>query len=198
LQDKRLQQRGEYEWLLEPDGSMKVPAIIYASREQLEEMDRQVLSQLTNVAALPGIYQAVYAMPDAHWGYGFPIGGVAAFDPRRGGVVSAGGVGFDISCGVRTMLTGLTADEVRAVKFPLADSLFREIPAGVGSTGHLQMRPKEMDKMLVGGAQWAVSRGYGDAADLERIKGKRSSQFAAILGTVHYDEVIHRDNLLVL
>jgi len=170
LQDKRLQQRGEYEWLLEPDGSMKVPAIIYASREQLEEMDRQVLSQLTNVAALPGIYQAVYAMPDAHWGYGFPIGGVAAFDPRRGGVVSAGGVGFDISCGVRTMLTGLTADEVRAVKFPLADSLFREIPAGVGSTGHLQMRPKEMDKMLVGGAQWAVSRGYGDAADLERIE----------------------------
>ncbi len=170
MRDKRLQQRGEYEWLIEPHGSMRVPAIIYASREQLEEMDQQVLTQLTNVAALPGIYQAAYAMPDAHWGYGFPIGGVAAFDPRTGGIISAGGVGFDISCGVRTMLTGLTADEVRAVKFPLADSLFREIPAGVGSSGHLHLRAMELDAMLAGGARWAVDRGYGRAADLERIE----------------------------
>jgi tRNA-splicing ligase RtcB len=109
-------------------------------------------------------------MPDAHWGYGFPIGGVAAFDAEQGGVVSAGGVGFDISCGVRTLLTGLTLHEVNAKKDALADALFHTVPAGVGSRGRLSLDEKEMDAMLSGGAQWAVERGYGVAHDLERVE----------------------------
>ena len=94
-------------WRIERSGAMRVPAIIYADEDLIRGMDDKVYEQAANVAALPGIVQACYVMPDAHWGYGFPIGGVAAFDPDQGGVVSAGGVGFDISCGVRTMLTGL-------------------------------------------------------------------------------------------
>src|SRR5215510_14085578 len=93
----------ETEWFIEPIGRMRAPAVIYATEELVREMDQKVFEQTTNVATLPGIVKASYAMPDAHWGYGFPIGGVAAFDPDEGGVVSAGGVGFDVSCGVRTM-----------------------------------------------------------------------------------------------
>src|SRR5262245_62340884 len=99
----------ETEWFIKPAGRMLVPAVIYATEELVRDMDQKVFEQTTNVATLPGIVKAAYAMPDAHWGYGFPIGGVAAFDPDEGGVVSAGGVGFDVSCGVRTMTTGLTA-----------------------------------------------------------------------------------------
>jgi tRNA-splicing ligase RtcB len=133
-------------------------------------MDDKVSEQATNVATLPGIVQASYAMPDAHWGYGFPIGGVAAFDPDKGGVVSAGGVGFDISCGVRTMLTGLTVADILPVQKSLADSLFRQIPAGVGSKGTITLDAVDMDAMLAGGAHWALERGWGDARDLERIE----------------------------
>jgi tRNA-splicing ligase RtcB (3'-phosphate/5'-hydroxy nucleic acid ligase) len=125
---------------------------------------------VTNVAKLPGIVKASYAMPDAHWGYGFPIGGVAAFDPEKGGVISAGGVGFDISCGVRTLLTDLTLEQIQPVKERLADALFHRIPAGVGSTGELSLSQKEMDAMLRGGAKWAVERGYGRREDLERVE----------------------------
>ena len=99
-------------WRIEPHGTMRVPAVIYADENLIRDMDDKVYEQAANVATLPGIVQASYAMPDAHWGYGFPIGGVAAFDPDKGGVVSAGGVGFDISCGVRTMLTGLKVSDV--------------------------------------------------------------------------------------
>ena len=127
---------------------MRVPAIIYASEALIRDMDDKVYEQVTNVAKLPGIVKASYAMPDAHWGYGFPIGGVAAFDADKGGVISAGGVGFDISCGVRTLLTGLTLDQVEPVKERLADTLFHKIPAGVGSTGQLSLNDKEMDAML--------------------------------------------------
>jgi tRNA-splicing ligase RtcB len=109
-------------------------------------------------------------MPDAHWGYGFPIGGVAAFDPAEGGVVSAGGVGFDISCGVRTLHTGLDRETVEAVKPRLAEELYRSVPAGLGSRGHIRLNDREMDAMLKGGARWAVERGYGSAEDLERIE----------------------------
>jgi tRNA-splicing ligase RtcB len=109
-------------------------------------------------------------MPDAHWGYGFPIGGVAAFDPQDGGVVSAGGVGFDISCGVRTMLTGLKREDVEPYKEELADALFAAVPAGLGSRGEISLSDEEMTAMLAGGARWAVDRGYGTAADLERIE----------------------------
>jgi len=110
------------------------------------------------------------AMPDAHWGYGFPIGGVAAFDPEQGGVVSAGGVGFDISCGVRALYTGLTRKDVEPVKEKLAHELSRQIPAGVGSTGRIRLDDDEFDRMLTGGAHWAVDRGWGHAADLEHCE----------------------------
>jgi tRNA-splicing ligase RtcB len=165
-----LNRKAENEWCIAPFGKMRVPAIIYATEGLIRDMDRKVYDQVTNVATLPGIVKASYAMPDAHWGYGFPIGGVAAFDPDEGGVVSAGGVGFDISCGVRSLITGLTLREVEAVKERLADALFRTVPAGLGSTGHLSLNHKEMDAMLSGGARWAVERGYGTPDDLERIE----------------------------
>jgi tRNA-splicing ligase RtcB len=149
---------------------MRVPAIIYADENLIRDMDDKVYEQAANVAMLPGIVQASYAMPDAHWGYGFPIGGVAAFDADKGGVVSAGGVGFDISCGVRTMLTGLKVADILPVQKFLADSLFRQIPAGLGSTGAITLDAIDMDAMLAGGARWAVARGWGEARDLERIE----------------------------
>lgn len=165
-----LTRRSDFEWCIEPTGQMRVPGIIYAGEQLVHDMDDKVREQLTNVATLPGIQRAVYAMPDAHWGYGFPIGGVAAFDPDEGGVISAGGVGFDISCGVRALHTGLTADQLEPHKTNLADALFRKVPAGVGSTGAIQLSENETDEMLRGGAQWAVARGYGIREDLERIE----------------------------
>jgi len=171
------EQRSDHEWVSPARGRMRVPVVIYASRELMQAMDAKVLEQAANVAALPGIVQASYAMPDAHWGYGFPIGGVAAFDPDEG-VVSAGGVGFDISCGVRTLLTGLRRDDIVGVQSRLADTLFARIPAGVGSTGELRLSAAEMDAMLKGGARWAVARGYGGAADLERTEEHGTMQGA--------------------
>src|SRR3974390_1122173 len=157
----------ETAWRIEPEGAMRVPAIIYADESLIREMDHKVYVQAANVATLPGIVQASYAMPDAHWGYGFPIGGVAAFDPDRGGVVSAGGVGFDISCGVRTMLTGLKISDILPVQKELAESLFRQIPAGVGSRSAITLDAIDMDAMLVGGAGRAVEQGWGEDRDLE-------------------------------
>jgi tRNA-splicing ligase RtcB len=163
-------QVSEFEWRCEPSGAMHVPGVIYADEALFHDMDDKVAEQIRNVAALPGIVAASYAMPDAHWGYGFPIGGVAAFDPDRGGVISAGGVGFDISCGVRTLLTGLTRADLEGVKKELADALYVTIPAGVGSTGTITLNEQEMDDMLEAGAAWAVSRGWGTQADLERTE----------------------------
>jgi tRNA-splicing ligase RtcB len=166
----RLRQTGESEWCIEPFGKMRVPAVIYATESLIRDMDDKVYEQVTNVAKLPGIVAASYAMPDAHWGYGFPIGGVAAFDADKGGVISAGGVGFDISCGVRTLLTGLTLEQTQSIKEQLADALFRTVPAGVGSRGKLSLNRREMDSMLSGGARWAVERGFGKTEDLQRIE----------------------------
>jgi tRNA-splicing ligase RtcB len=166
----RFEKVSPYEWRLPARGAMKVPAVIYASEALLGGMDEKVGEQAVNVATLPGIVGASYAMPDAHWGYGFPIGGVAAFDAAKGGVVSAGGVGFDISCGVRCLHTGLSKEELAPVKADLAELLFRRIPAGLGSTGAIRLGEAEMDAMLTGGAAWAVQRGWGEAADLERIE----------------------------
>jgi tRNA-splicing ligase RtcB len=165
-----LKRRGLDEWHISPHGKMRVPGIIYATESLIREMDEKVYEQVTNVATLPGIIQASYAMPDAHWGYGFPIGGVAAFNPDVGGVVSAGGVGFDISCGVRLLRTGLTAEDLQPVKELLAEALFHRIPAGVGSTGKVHLDRHEMDAMLAGGAKWAVGKGYGTHEDLEFIE----------------------------
>jgi tRNA-splicing ligase RtcB len=166
----RLKRIDDYQWQLPKTGAMRVPGVIFADEELIRAMDDKVAEQIANVAMLPGIVKGSFAMPDAHWGYGFPIGGVAAFDADDGGVVSAGGVGFDISCGVRTLLTGLTRSEIEPVKRQLADTLFKRIPAGVGSTGALQLSPKEMDAMLRGGARWAVEHGYGQREDLARIE----------------------------
>src|SRR6476661_7180383 len=165
-----LTRKSDTEWWIEPRGRMRVPGVIYASEALVKDMDAKVYEQVANVAMLPGIEKASYAMPDAHWGYGFPIGGVAAFDADRGGVVSAGGVGFDISCGVRLLHTGLTVAEVNPIKKPLADELSRSVPAGIGSVGRVHLDAAEMDAMLAGGARWAVDRGYGTAADLDRIE----------------------------
>ena len=169
MDPSRLIRHSDYEWELPARGRMRVPGILFADETLVHGLDDKVCVQLANVAALPGIVRAAYAMPDAHWGYGFPIGGVAAFDPDEG-VVSAGGVGFDISCGVRTLTTGLTVADVDAVKRALADTLFEAIPAGVGSTGALSLDTEGMDAMLDGGARWAVARGYGTPADLERTE----------------------------
>ncbi|MFO7562074.1 MAG: RtcB family protein [Enhygromyxa sp.] len=161
---------GDHGWRHPAEGGMRVPVVIYADATLLAEMDDKVLVQARNVATLPGIVGGSYVMPDGHWGYGFPIGGVAAFDPEAGGVISAGGVGFDISCGVRCLTTGLEVGAIRAVQEHLADALYHRIPAGVGSTGRIHLDEAEMTQMLLGGAEWAVERGYGRREDLERIE----------------------------
>jgi tRNA-splicing ligase RtcB len=164
-----LKRRSEFEWVIEPLGPMRVPGVLFATEALVRAMDHKVYEQVTNVAALPGIRSASLAMPDAHWGYGFAVGGVAAFDPDEG-VVSAGGVGFDISCGVRCLRTRLSREDVEARQKDLADVLFRSIPAGVGSRGRIRLGGDEMDRMLRGGARWAVEKGYGAKEDLERVE----------------------------
>lgn len=170
MRQEHLEPLSEFAWCLPPTGRMRVSAVIYADAALIRDMDDKVLEQASNVASLPGIVGASYAMPDAHWGYGFPIGGVAAFDPDEGGIVSAGGVGFDIACGVRALLTGLRRADIDMVRHELADALYSEIPAGVGSRGAIKLNAKMMDGMLAGGAAWAVDQGWGDTADLVRIE----------------------------
>lgn len=149
---------------------MRVPGILFASEPLLEAMDDKVFEQMANVATLPGIVGTSMAMPDAHWGYGFPIGGVAAFDAEAGGVISAGGVGFDISCGVRLLRTGLKVADIDECREQLADMLAFGIPAGVGSTGGISLNKHEMDAMLRGGARWAVQQGWGEKDDLLHVE----------------------------
>ncbi len=162
----------DYEWQIPPHHTMHVPAIIFASEQLLADMDMKVYEQLVNVASLPGIVTAALAMPDAHWGYGFPIGGVAAFDPEQEGIISAGGVGFDILCGVRLLTTGLNRQEFEPFKEKMADALYAQIPAGVGSKSHIRLDAKKMDEMLQGGARWAVHQGYGELEDLAHIENQ--------------------------
>ncbi len=165
-----LNRTGEWAWEIPRSGRMRVPGVLYGSETLVRDMDEKVREQVSHVASLPGIVQAAYAMPDAHWGYGFPIGGVAAFDPDEGGVISAGGVGFDISCGVRTLLTPLMASDIEPLRAKLAEALFRHVPAGVGSTSRLHLDDRELTAMLTGGARWAVGAGYGTPDDLGRIE----------------------------
>ncbi len=169
---KKLVKISDYEWEIVPDKDMRVPGKIFGSEKLIEEMDDKVYEQVCNVASLPGIVKASIAMPDAHWGYGFPIGGVAAFDPDEGGIISVGGVGYDISCGVRTLLSPLTKEEVEPVLEKLIDELFETVPSGVGSEGEIKLSPSELDEVLVGGAKWAVEMGYGEPEDLEYIEEK--------------------------
>ncbi|WP_028841087.1 RtcB family protein [Thermodesulfobacterium hveragerdense] len=169
---KKLKRVSEYEWEIPLQGDMKVPGKIFASQRLVEEMDEKVYEQVCNVASLPGIVKASIAMPDAHWGYGFPIGGVAAFDPEEGGIISVGGVGYDISCGVRTLLTPLEKNEVIPYLETLVKMLFETVPSGVGSEGTIKLSPSQLDEVLVEGAKWAVKKGYGIPEDLEYIEEK--------------------------
>ena len=164
------EQQSEFEWRLPKTGKMRVPVVVFADKSLLKDMDDKVASQLKNVAGLPGIVKAALGMPDAHSGYGFPIGGVGAFDPDKGGVVSAGGVGFDIACGVRTLLTNLDLEDVLSVQRELADLLFARIPAGLGVDGDIRLKGKDLEAMLRNGARWAVQAGFGEAKDLEHTE----------------------------
>lgn len=151
---------------------MRVPGIVFASRELLPDVagDRS-LEQVANVATLPGIVEASFAMPDVHWGYGFPIGGVAATDVGDGGVVSPGGVGFDISCGVRLLLSPLTRDEIAGDLTELMDELDRTIPKGMGPGAVWELSgDSELRRVLTGGAGYALERGHGTGRDLERCE----------------------------
>jgi len=155
------------EWEL-PIGArpgMHVPVRIFATEELLRSMDNQVFVQAANVATLPGIVRASLCMPDAHWGYGFPIGGVAATDAEHG-VISPGGIGFDINCGMRLVRTNLTWAEVEPRLRPLMSALAERVPAGVGSSGFVQLSPQELDEVLRDGAPCVVRRGFGVADDL--------------------------------
>ncbi len=158
---------GNYAWQLPREGCMNVPGLVFSDEDGLIEMDEEVRRQIVNVACLPGIRMASIAMPDAHWGYGFPIGGVGAFDPAHGGVISVGGVGFDSNCGVRTMLTNASYNELAGSFEALADALYRNVPAGLGSEGEFKLDINTLDEVLKYGAEWAVERGYGRARDLE-------------------------------
>jgi tRNA-splicing ligase RtcB len=155
----------EYELPADFRKGMRVPARIYASEKLVGEMDDQVFVQAANVATLPGIVRASLAMPDAHWGYGFPIGGVAAMDPQTG-VISPGGIGFDINCGMRLVRSDLVASEVEPRLEDLVDALAERIPAGVGSRGFVRLGEDELAQLLVEGARWAVRRGFGTERDL--------------------------------
>ena len=149
---------------------MKVPGIIYADKDMIETICQdQSPEQVANVATLPGIVKYSLAMPDIHWGYGFPIGGVAATDINEG-VVSPGGVGYDINCGTRLITTNLTYEEVKQKLSSLLDAIFVNVPSGLGSEGKLKVKGKDFDKVLIEGAKWAVKNGYGKEEDLERIE----------------------------
>ncbi|TAJ25689.1 MAG: RtcB family protein [Nitrospirae bacterium] len=148
---------------------MLVPARIYATKQILTAMDSGVFEQVTNVACLPGIRRYALCMPDGHWGYGFPIGGVAAFDPREG-IISPGGVGYDINCGMRLLRTDLTLADVQPKLDALMTELFRKVPAGVGSKGFVRLTRQEFDEVLRKGARWCIERGYGWSEDLQRIE----------------------------
>jgi tRNA-splicing ligase RtcB len=152
---------------------MRVPALIYASRAMLEQLDEgdQAIEQAANVATLPGITGRSLAMPDIHWGYGFPIGGVAAMRVEDG-VVSPGGVGFDINCGTRVIATALHESEVRPIMRKLVDQLYRDAPPGLGGHGFLRVTRAELDALLVEGASWMVERGYGEPDDLDATESR--------------------------
>ncbi|MBI4282953.1 MAG: RtcB family protein [Chloroflexi bacterium] len=201
---------------------MAVPGLIFASEAMLGSIwEEQAFQQVANVAFLPGIVGYSLAMPDIHWGYGFPIGGVAGTRVKDG-VVSPGGVGFDINCGVRLLRTNLTEAEVRPKIERLVAELYTSIPSGVGSTGKLKVSEKELEKVLVQGSRWAVEKGFGEAEDIavteasgciegadpEKVSGKAKKRGVPQLGTLgsgnHFlevavvDEIYDRDAARVM
>ncbi|MEM2339556.1 MAG: RtcB family protein [Nitrososphaerales archaeon] len=173
---------------------MRVPARIYATDALMRSMDRGVFEQITNVACLPGIQKYAYVMPDAHWGYGFPIGGVAAFSLKEG-VISPGGIGFDINCGVRLIRTDLTLKDVKPKLKELIDTIFQIVPAGVGARGLVRVTHSECKEVLERGAEWSVEKGIGWKEDLERtedngkIKGADPSKVSSMAIQRGFDQV---------
>ncbi|KPK75823.1 MAG: tRNA-splicing ligase [Phycisphaerae bacterium SM23_30] len=168
---QEIQKISETLWEIPPSykPGMRVPARIYATPKLLEEMDEGIFQQVTNVALLPGIIDYAFCMPDGHWGYGFPIGGMAAMDLEKG-VISPGGIGFDINCGMRLVRTNLTYDQVKPHLRELVDKLFRRVPAGVGKTGIVKTDRDEFRRLTEQGAQWCIKHGYGLQEDLERTE----------------------------
>jgi tRNA-splicing ligase RtcB len=171
IMENVLKKVNDYKWEL-PRGykqGMKVPAYFYISRKLMQILERDAVEQAANVATMPGIQKASLVMPDVHVGYGFPIGGVAAFDVEEG-VVSPGGVGFDINCGVRLLRSNLRLEDVKPRIKELIDELFVAVPSGVGSEGRLRVSDKELDEIFVAGANWAVENGYGNEDDLKHCE----------------------------
>ena len=170
--DVDIQQVDEVTWIIPPVGNMRVPGKIYASRKMMESIikEDEAIKQVMNVATLPGIQKYSIAMPDIHWGYGFPIGGVAATDMQEG-VISPGGVGYDINCGVRLARTGLQLQEIESKIERLIHVLFKQVPTGVGAAGAIRkLNQKEMRQVLANGAHWAVEQGFGTTEDLEHTE----------------------------
>lgn len=162
----KLEKIDEYRWLVPKTGAMRVPGLIYTSHKMAGLLEKdESARQVANVACLPGIVNYSLAMPDVHWGYGFPIGGVAAFDIEEG-IVSPGGVGYDINCGCRLMATSLTIDDIRDRLQELTTALFKNIPSGVGSSGHVKLSGRDQKKVLEEGAGWAIKAGFGFYEDL--------------------------------
>jgi len=169
---KRLTKISNYIWEIPKTykAGMKVPARIFASEKLLSEMDEGVIDQLTNVAQLPGLVGYALAMPDAHWGYGAPIGAVFATDPTHNGVISPGSVGFDINCGVRLLTTNLTEKEIKPHTTKLINLLFTRVPSGVGQKGMIKLNDRELKELMIGGSEWAVKKGFGWDEDLEHTE----------------------------
>jgi len=178
MSEIKLERIDDNRWLLPQTGKMKVPGIIYANEKiyQLLKGDEST-KQVANVAHLPGIVNYSLAMPDVHWGYGFPIGGVAAFD-LESGIVSPGGVGYDINCGCRLMATNLSFADVKDRIGDLTTALYQHIPSGVGSTGSVKLSGKDEKKVLEEGAKWAVKAGFGLMEDLEATEDGGAMQGA--------------------
>ncbi len=166
----KLQKAGEARWRIPREGSMQVEGVVYATDELLKTIrDDESLRQVVNVAQLPGIVKASIAMPDIHYGYGFPIGGVAAF-PAEDGIVSPGGVGYDINCGVRVLRLPLQKEDVEKEIHRIVDALFSHVPAGLGRGGPLKLSKKDLKKVAREGAVWVINRGMGLSDDLESIE----------------------------
>ncbi len=171
MKSDHIKKTGDFLYELSKDykSGMRVPARIYATDELLNGMDDAAISQISNVTMLPGIVGNAILLPDGHSGYGFPIGGVAAIDPIKG-VISPGGIGFDINCGVRLIATSLTLEDVEPKLKKLVDTLFALIPSGIGGSGILKLTENEFDEAMIKGARWAIENGYGEKEDLEYIE----------------------------
>jgi tRNA-splicing ligase RtcB len=174
MSEHKLERIDDTTWEIRRTGDMRVPGRIIANERLLEPILRdKAADQVANVACLPGVAGYAMAMPDAHWGYGFPIGGVAATDPDDGGVVSPGGVGYDINCGCRLMTTHLEYEAVKPKMRVLVNGLYRDIPCGVGSEGAIpKLSPRDLKRVLETGAQWAVQQGFGSDADLDTTEDR--------------------------